>query len=275
MENNKQKIPELLLEKFLRGELSEKKAAEISERLLKYKKERQRIEEIRKSNEQILKKYQPGDTVPLIKQRLAAENIRQGSPQKGSLFDLKKIMMRLIPAMGILVILFIVFLPKLLMHQHPADPLIDKQNGIRVKGRPQLFIFRQNRSKEEKLKDRDHVNRGDLLQVAYLSGDQKYGVIFSLDGRGTIILHYPYNKSGSAQLKQGKRIPLKEAYELDDAPKYEIFFFISSKKKIRTEDVLKQAELLAKDPDKAVKLAKQVFKQYQLNTLVLLKGAEL
>jgi hypothetical protein len=105
-----------------------------------------------------------------------------------------------------------------------------------------------------KLPDWTLLREGNTVQLAYLTppGNVYYGVIFSIDGRSVVTLHYPYRKQQSPILTAGKRTFLDEAYTLDDAPDYEIFFMVVSHDPLNTENVLKTAEELAKEPETAL-----------------------
>lgn len=48
-----------------------------------------------------------------------------------------------------------------------------------------------------------------------------------------------------------KKILLTNAYELDQAKGFERFFFITTETEINVEEILKTAEILARDPSQA------------------------
>lgn len=64
-------------------------------------------------------------------------------------------------------------------------------------------------------------------------------MIFSVDGRGRLSLHFPKSETASGQLEQNKKIPLPEAIELDNAPSFERFFFLTADQPIDIGQVLK------------------------------------
>jgi hypothetical protein len=69
-----------------------------------------------------------------------------------------------------------------------------------------------------------------------------YGVIFSIDGRGVVTLHYPENVYASAKLQSGTNVPLSNAYILDDAPKNETFYFAVSQTELNVAEILDTAK---------------------------------
>ena len=90
------------------------------------------------------------------------------------------------------------------------------------------------------------MSEKDVLQLSYVAVGRKYGVIFSIDGRGIVTVHYPYAENGATpELEQGGEIYLRYAYELDDAPLFERFFFVTSDKPFNIAIVEKAARLLA------------------------------
>lgn len=100
-----------------------------------------------------------------------------------------------------------------------------------------------------KLSDRALLREGNTVQLAYTipPGDVQYGMIFSIDGRAAVTMHYPYGRGQSSILTAGKKTFLSEAYTLDDAPDFEIFFMVVSKKPLDTEIVLGAAANLARE----------------------------
>ena len=130
-----------------------------------------------------------------------------------------------------------------------------------------------------KLPDQAGVKTGDTVQLAYrVSGDnsvEKYGVIFSVDGRSSVTLHYPYSQTQSTRLVSGKPVALEEAYTLDDAPEYEIFFFVAGNTPIEARNILNTARQLAiqiaHNPQDALYSGSGAFKDYEVNVLTLRK----
>jgi hypothetical protein len=96
-------------------------------------------------------------------------------------------------------------------------------------------------------------------------------VIFSIDGRSALTLHYPYAVSGNTELVPGRRTALEEAYTLDDAPDCEIFFFVISDKPVDAAAVMDRAGRLAGSPRTALERGPRVFAGYELKTVFLRK----
>jgi len=90
------------------------------------------------------------------------------------------------------------------------------------------------------------LREGATVQLAYTApSGEYYGVIFSIDGRQTVTMHYPYRDGQSSLLVSGKHTFLSEAYTLDDAPLYEVFIMVISGKPLNAETVLGEAQKIA------------------------------
>ena len=122
------------------------------------------------------------------------------------------------------------------------------------------------------LKSGAKAKQGDLLQIAYISAGENFGVIFSIDGNGAVTLHYPEHKKQSTFLKKEKKVLLESAYELDDAPGFERFFFITSPAPINVDGVLKKAWELARDPNLAETANIELKQSFKQTSVLIEKG---
>lgn len=117
--------------------------------------------------------------------------------------------------------------------------------SVRVKGgvtnrKQALSLYRYDDGNVQKLSDGDYADEGDVIQIAYNAGNNKYGVIFSVDGNGNITRHFPENSWNAQQLKGGaEEIPLDFSYQLDSAPEYECFIMVTSEKSFSLEGLEK------------------------------------
>ena len=65
-------------------------------------------------------------------------------------------------------------------------------DGIRLKGvKPDLLLYRKRASEVEQLSDSSVAYTGDLIQIFYRAAGKPFGVIVSVDGRGTVTRHLP------------------------------------------------------------------------------------
>jgi hypothetical protein len=127
------------------------------------------------------------------------------------------------------------------------------ESGDRIKGDTHLYVLRQDGGAESELSDRDQARPGDLLQLAYRAGPAQSGVILSIDGAGTATLHFPAQPTDTPLLDRRGRVALDHAFELDEAPDFERFFFVTSRpgEQLRVTEVLEAARELAQSDEAA------------------------
>ena len=176
--------------------------------------------------------------------------------------------------------------------QGSAAPYQDRAKGTVLSG-VELSVFLKGSQKianqEVALENQAVLGAGDTVQLAYTapasgSQDGPYGVIFSIDGRSVVTMHYPYRKGQDPILVSGKRTFLDEAYTLDDAPGYEVFVLVVSSQAPDVEAVLSEAQKIASGSDAAkfdaakfdaAKLieecCKAAFANYEVDTVTVLK----
>jgi hypothetical protein len=118
---------------------------------------------------------------------------------------------------------------------------------------------------KEPLARGDKVTQGDVVQLAYNAMGATHGVIFSIDGRGTVTLHFPSERTGSTALKAKGANALDFSYELDDAPRFERFFFVTSDKPVDVGTVLEKGrELKTPENEKLTLGADMTIKDFML-----------
>ena len=131
----------------------------------------------------------------------------------------------------------------------------DGPEPTRIKGGvdPHVVIDRRTSEGHERLTTGERVRAGDLLQVSYVGAGHRHGVIVSLDGAGVVTLHHPASADDEPVLAEGKEVPLASSYELDDAPGYERFVFVTRDDEVvpDVDEVLRAAEALASDSQRA------------------------
>ncbi|QQO09490.1 hypothetical protein [Breznakiella homolactica] len=158
--------------------------------------------------------------------------------------------------------LFAAMLP--LFRSDASVPMTD-----RMKGGAELTVYLK--TDNAKLPDNAVLGAGNTIQLAYMVSGNRYGVIFSIDGRGAVTMHYPYSMEGSTLLVSGKRTALEDAYTLDDAPDYEIFFFVIDDEPLNVTKIMNSAGIMALNPGTVLEQSSRVFKDYEIKTVVLRK----
>jgi hypothetical protein len=133
-------------------------------------------------------------------------------------------------------------LPSLRQRTGPAPQTASDVSGStadRVKGEAATnFVYRNSAAGSQRLKDGDAARAGDLCRVAYRAAVPRFGLIVSVDGRGVVTRHLPVSGSAAVRLAPGESTPLAAAYELDDAPRWERFFLITSATQFAVEPVI-------------------------------------
>lgn len=279
---NHNEIDEYSLEGYLLGELEEERCHEVQSSLEKDVSLQESLEEIEASNRDILAQYPAGLVVPLILERRQGEKGKKPSKQSGALsFFLKRVLI-VSPALASVLLLLILFFPQA-RNKDAGEVNKDQAEIINIKGegpqqidltRTQLLIHRKRNSHVELLRNGAPGKAGDLLQLGYISAKEPYGIILSIDGQGRVSLHFPGTKDLPASLVCHQKILLPNAIELDNAPAFERFFFITSNSPLEVAGILKAAEKLAKDIHRARKEVIPLPGDINQYSLIILKGGQ-
>ncbi len=95
-------------------------------------------------------------------------------------------------------------------------------------GEASLVIHRRVGDRSEVLGRGAMARQGDQVRIGYRAAGHPYGAILSIDGRGTLTQHLPRTGERAAALQPSGTVFLDFAYELDDAPRWEAFYFVTS-----------------------------------------------
>jgi hypothetical protein len=129
----------------------------------------------------------------------------------------------------------------------PDPPAAFELEPTRLKGvEPSLFVYRLaegGNQAGERVPAQALVHEGELVQLAYLSGEFTHGTVLSIDGRGHVTVHHP-DESGDTRLGAGPTA-LDHAFELDDAPEFERFVFVVGHEPLDTKKIVRAAEVVA------------------------------
>jgi hypothetical protein len=265
---NKETISEYYLERYALGELPVEDKKEIHRLAASSPEIRSALEEIKSSDRDILALYPP----LTVKAGLMA--VLEKSPKKA--FPLKPVLA--ISSVAAVFLVLILFIP--LSEQKPSiiHPYA-QQDVTLIKGVPavdlsqtQLLVYRKIQDTVEILSDGEQARTGDLLQLAYVVTQNSYGMILSIDGRGTVTLHLPENQEKSTQLESGKQFLLPNAFELDDAPGFERFIFLTSPVPIDVEEVLQEAQDLANNTEQVQQKDIDLPESFTQYSVLILKG---
>ncbi len=247
-------IADLYLEQHALGELPEQLAGQLDRSELGAARE-----ELQANNEEILAELPVERQVPIIRSRYAMEKARAEALAREQARVRRGAWAGAVAAASAAAVLLLVVMPSV----HDRDDPDPRGPGVvaplpvdevRIKGpqkpepaAPYLNVYRQSGGAPERLDDGAAAGPGDLIQLTYVAEKSKHGVVLSLDGAGNVTLHWPEKPDGSTLLKSRGETPLLHAYELDAAPLYERFVFVTSDKPIEVPEVLEAARRLASD----------------------------
>lgn len=229
-----QGVPDWKLERFRLGELSEEEMAVIQKALDNDPNLRARIETLDGLDREIRASYPTEWMAQQIARQL--EN-RDASNVSRGWFGPSLVL----AAAALLGIVIVIGLPG----SDIAPPVWDREgmDGIRLKGvGPGLLLYRKKASEVEQLADSNIVQAGDLIQIFYRAAGKPFGAIVSVDGRGTVTQHLPASGTKAVLLTQGNPVALDYSYELDDAPKWERFYFLTASESFDLNTVTKVAK---------------------------------
>jgi hypothetical protein len=237
MSKRASQVPDILLERAALGELKPGEAERLGARSGEDAPLQVRLEELARSDAEILEAHPP---------RIMALRIEARAEEDAAMARRKRLpFLVAVPAMCA-----IALVATLALREPQAARYGASGDATRMKGGPaSISLFIKEGAHAKELPDGSPARAGDLLQIGYAAGGAAFGVIFSVDGRGTITFHLPSAKPGSPaaspRLETGALTMLAQAYELDDAPLFERFFFVFSEKSFDLGAVSRAAGAIA------------------------------
>ncbi len=185
----------------------------------------ERVDELRRENEEILKVHPPEQVLAEVRRRASQGRTNRGLWAAGAVF-----------AMAAGLLLFAI------AGSQPVEQTT-------MKGPARMLVYRVEDGLS-RLEPEDDARGGDKLQLAYMPAGAAHGVVLSIDGAGLVTLHHPRTPRESTALQRGTNA-LDRSFVLDNAPEYERFFLVTSASEIDVSAVLEAAEELANQPDAA------------------------
>jgi hypothetical protein len=241
-------IPDIVLERYRLNELPPADAARMAGEIGRDARLRERLEALDRSDHEL------DAHLDRLRTRLAASSVRgvrlleRRSLGEGGQPDLSANRVRSIAwpipaAVAIGVVLAAVVWQTRAPFVVPEQPDsgTDRIKGTAVSGRPALAVYRRTNDGSEQLADGTVAHAGDLIRVGYRSAGHSYGVIVSIDGAGAVTMHLPPAGTRAAALKNEPTVLLDQAYELDDAPRWERFYFVTGDAAFDAAPVLQAA----------------------------------
>ena len=111
-----------------------------------------------------------------------------------------------------------------------ASEISGGAGDTRIKGlSPRMEVWKKSGDSAIQMVNMSEAHEGDEIQLRYSVPEKCFGLLFSMDGNGTLTMHMADGSSAVA-LEPGKMTTLPFAYKLDNAPKFEKFFLLTSQK---------------------------------------------
>jgi len=239
-------VPDILLERYVLGEVTPAERAALDERAAADPSFAEAVNSIKKSNQEILLAHPAAETAAAINARFG---LASGAAPRG------KPVFRLawVPAAA----LAVVAVGAVIVFQERGSERLTgsvEPEVTRAKGNgnvPHLVVRRLGREGIEVLSDGASAKAGETLQLSYVGKGARFGVIVSLDGRGRVTVHLPMDGSESAPLDPKTETALPRSFELDDAPRFERFFFVTSERPFKVSVVTAAASDLAREIERS------------------------
>jgi len=205
-------LPDVLLERFRLGELPPREADRIADRIRADPTLHNRLDALDRSEKELRGSGALDAIAAGVRGRLDAGR-HTAAPRRSASYWIVPVLAAATIAIAILT-------------RMPSAPRRDADD--RIKGlRPALTLYRRTPSGSETLADGAVARRGDVVRVGYRAAGRAYGVIFSVDGRQTVTMHLPPQGDRASPLVHEPTVLLDRAYELDDAPLWERFYFVA------------------------------------------------
>lgn len=234
-ETDRRHVPDVLLERYRLGELSASQARDVEARLAGDAGSRHRLDALEAEDAAQRAAGLPHRLATAVRERQRAASAPARSPAWRTLGVAGAAASVLVAVVATLV-------------RPPAPPVTPASDDAdRIKGAgPAIVVFRKAGSASEPLHDGDTAHPRDVVRLGYVSAGRAYGVIVSLDGRGAVTQHLPSTGTAAVALAPNGRVLLDNAYELDDAPRWERFCLATGTRPFEVGPVLDAARAAAR-----------------------------
>ncbi len=237
-QNDNFEIPDWKCERYLLGELDESEMERIRRRSEHDAELRARLEDLERSNREVLERHPAAMMADRIERRLAAE--RAATTRRTEPRSWWRPRLAWVPAAAAVaaVAVFVVLNPQVLTEWSTPGRTTGPVLTTRIKGSAAvLSLYRWTPDGSVRLESGDVAAEHDRILASYRSDGQTWGLILSVDGRGVLTRHHP-QRGGPARLEAGGPHSLDFSYELDDAPLFEIFILADSPEAFDAEAVI-------------------------------------
>ncbi len=226
-------IPDWKLEKYLTGDLPAEEMREIREMEATDEIFAGRVKMLREDNAAILKRLPFEKLSEKIAMMPGRSNADVGNTVR---VNFKLVKLAAAAALVLAVVTVALFSQRSLSEQNTqlmevamVDASGAGDDGLRIKGlSARMEVWKKTGDSAVQMENLGEAREGDEIQLRYAVAEKCFGLLFSMDGNGTITMHMGRGNR-AVELEPGKMITLPFAYKLDNAPKFEKFFFLTSK----------------------------------------------
>lgn len=232
-------IPDWKLEKYLTGDLPAEEMREIREMEATDEIFAGRVKMLREDNAAILKKLPFEKLSEKIATMPGRSNAGAGNTVR---VNFKLVKFAAAAALVLAVMTVAVFSQRSISQEggtvlanraDGAQPMevamVDQNDDVRIKGlSARMEVWKKTGDSAVQMENLGEAREGDEIQLRYAVSEKCFGLLFSMDGNGTITMHMGEGNKAIG-LEPGKMTTLPFAYKLDNAPKFEKFFFLTSK----------------------------------------------
>ena len=218
------KISDFKLERYLLGELPEKEMRDFQERELSDEIFAARVREMREQG----KRFVAENPFEALEAKMdAADEAADGNVISGLWF---KVAAALVIALGV----FSMVVLNRNVETYSGESatmevaMANVDDGTRIKGMSaSLEVWKKTGDSAVQMVNLGDASEGDEIQLRYRVPQKCFGMLFSMDGNGTVTMHMG-DGNNAIELEPGKMTTLPFAYKLDNAPKFEKFFLLTS-----------------------------------------------
>ena len=218
------KISDFKLERYLLGELPEKEMRDLQERELSDEIFAARVREMREQG----KRFVAENPFEALEAKMdAADEAADGNVISGLWL---KVAAALVIALGV----FSMVVLNRNVETYSGESatmevaMANVDDGTRIKGMSaSLEVWKKTGDSAVQMVNLGDASEGDEIQLRYRVPQKCFGMLFSMDGNGTVTMHMG-DGNNAIELEPGKMTTLPFAYKLDNAPKFEKFFLLTS-----------------------------------------------
>lgn len=209
----------LQLERYLSGALSDAERAALEARIAANPELAQKVGRMRSQDLAFAARFPVETVVPEIEAAARPAPRKPESKIRPALRDLLSG-----PRGAFAFALILLCTAPLVLWKRPSDLHDERLKGMQA----ELRLYRSASAGPERVASGSDAAAGEVFQVEFHPGAFAYGAVVSIDGNGSVTLHWPALPDGSTALSALPERRLPSAFQLDDSPGFERFHLLLS-----------------------------------------------